>query len=556
MSMNEIELSPPAIAPAIWDETASLLEAPPRFLDMLPTAIYACDADGRIRWFNRRAVDLWGRAPRTGDECELFCGSWRLYSLDGAPIRREQTPMAHVLLTGEPVHGKEALVERPDGTRLVAVVHIEPVKDAAGKVVGAVNCFQETTDRHRMNEELRRRQQDLEDFFENGAVALHIVGSEGTIMRANKAELDLLGYEPEEYLGHHIAEFHADRPVIDDILARLGRGEKLDRYPARLRAKDGSLKDVLIISNVQCQEGRLVSTRCFTLDVTESKRSQELVHESERRFEQLLEALPAAIYTTDAEGRITFYNQAAVDFSGHRPELGSDRWCVSWRLSWPDGTPMPHDECPMAVALKEGRIMNGAEAVAERQDGTRVPFMAYPTPLHDASGRLVGAINMLVDISERKEAEERRKVLLDELNHRVKNNMQMLHALLQAARRETDSAKARAVLADAGQRVAAMAAAQHVLYDADHPAEFDARDFLEAVCGSARQAFGKDISIIFGRASGKLSNDVAMPLALILNELLTNAVKHGTNGRGSIRVSLEPRCQLLRPPCRGRRPRL
>jgi two-component sensor histidine kinase len=84
-----------------------------------------------------------------------------------------------------------------------------------------------------------------------------------------------------------------------------------------------------------------------------------------------------------------------------------------------------------------------------------------------------------------------------------------------------------------------MAAAQHVLYNADHPAEFDARDFLEAVCGSARQAFGKDISIIFGRASGKLSNDVAMPLALILNELLTNAVKHGTNGRGSIRVSLE-----------------
>jgi PAS domain S-box-containing protein len=538
MSIDEVALSPAATPPHCGD-ARSFLEVPPPFLEMLPTAIYACDAEGRIRWFNRRAAELWGRAPRIGNDCELFCGSYRLHGLDGTPIDRAQTPMAQVLRTGDPVHGTEAWLERPDGTRILAVVHIDPVKDAGGKVVGAINCFQETTELHRMNEQLGRNQQDLEDFFENGAVALHIVANDGTILRANKAELDLLGYEPEEYLGHHIAEFHADQDVIDDILARLGRGEKLDKYPARLRAKDGSLKDVFIISNVQFQEGRFLNTRCFTLDVTEWKRAQEQVHESERRFGQLLEALPAAVYTTDAEGRITFYNQAAVEFSGRRPELGSDRWCVSWRLLWPDGTPMAHDECPMAVALKEDRVVRGEEALAERPDGTRVPFIAYPTTLRDASGRFICAVNMLVDITERKHAEARQKVLLDELNHRVKNNMQMLHALLQAARRETVSVEARAVLADAGQRVAAMAAAQQVLYDAEHPADFDAKDFLEAVCGAALQAFGRNVSIALERAAGKLSNDAAMPLALILNDLLTNAVKHGARGRGSIRVGLE-----------------
>jgi PAS domain S-box-containing protein len=538
MSMDEIVLSPVATS-AYCGDTASLLEGPPPYLEMLPMAIYACDAEGRIRWFNRRAAALWGRAPLIGDDCELFCGSYRLHGLDGTPIGQAQTPMAQVLRTGDPVHGTQAWLERPDGTRVLAVVHIDPVKDGSGRIVGAINCFHEITELHRMNEQLGRNQQDLEDFFENGAVALHIVANDGTILRANKAELDLLGYEPEEYLGHHIADFHADQHVIDDILARLGRGEKLDRYPARLRAKDGSLKDVLIISNVQFCDGRFINTRCFTLDVTEWKRAQEQVQESERRFEQMLEALTAAVYTTDAEGRITFYNQAAVEFSGRRPELGSDRWCVSWRLLWPDGTPMAHEECPMAVALKENRIVRGEEALAERPDGTRVPFIAYPTTLHDASGRFVCAVNMLVDITERKQAEARQKVLLDELNHRVKNNMQMLHALLQAARRETDSAEARAVLADAGQRVAAMAAAQQVLYNADHPADFDAKDFLEAVCGAARQAFGRHISISLGPAAGKLSNDAAMPLALILNELLTNAVKHGEGGRGAIRVGLE-----------------
>jgi PAS domain S-box-containing protein len=118
---------------------------------------------------------------------------------------------------------------------------------------------------------------------------------------------------------------------------------------------------------------------------------------------ELLEALPVAVYTTDADGRITFYNEAAAELWGHRPELGTSQWCGSWRLYWPDGRPLPHDECPMAVALKEGRPVRGIEAIAERPDGTRVRFLPYPTPLRDGAGRLVGAINLLMDVTEREE---------------------------------------------------------------------------------------------------------------------------------------------------------
>jgi PAS domain S-box-containing protein len=121
---------------------------------------------------------------------------------------------------------------------------------------------------------------------------------------------------------------------------------------------------------------------------------------------QLLQALPAAVYTTDRDGRITFYNRAAAALWGREPVLGESVWCGSWRLYWPDGRPMRHDECPMAVALKEGRSIPGEEAVAERPDGTRVPFLAYPTPLFDEAGRLSGAINTLIDISGRKRAED------------------------------------------------------------------------------------------------------------------------------------------------------
>jgi CheY-like chemotaxis protein len=122
--------------------------------------------------------------------------------------------------------------------------------------------------------------------------------------------------------------------------------------------------------------------------------------EREQTFRKLLDAFPAPVYTTDAAGRITFYNEAAVKFSGRRAQLGFDQWCVTWRLYWPDGTPLPHDECPMAIALKEDRAVRGAQAVAERLDGTRVSFIPHPTPLRDVSGTLVGAVNMLLEFDE------------------------------------------------------------------------------------------------------------------------------------------------------------
>ena len=124
-----------------------------------------------------------------------------------------------------------------------------------------------------------------------------------------------------------------------------------------------------------------------------------------RHLESLIQALPAAIYATDALGRIIFFNEAAAELWGCRPEIGKSEFCGSWKLYWPDGTPMPHGECPMAVALKEQRAVRGMEAVAERPDGTRVHFVPYPTPLYDNAGTLIGAVNMLIDISDRRRAD-------------------------------------------------------------------------------------------------------------------------------------------------------
>jgi PAS domain S-box-containing protein len=515
------------------------LRAPLAFLELLPVAAYACDRLGRIQWYNRRATDVWGRTPTLGDDAELYCGSFRLI-FNSREISRDETPMAHVLRTGEPIDGAEGIVIRPDGSQVWAMVHIAPVRDEVGNVVGAINCFHDTTELHRVSESLRAKQEELEDFFENATVPLHIVSRDGIILRANKAELAMLGYAPDDYIGRRITDFHIDEDVIQDILACLGRGESLHRRGARLRARDGSVKQVVITSSPRNQDGKFVNTRCFTEDVTAEFEAKKRAAEAEERYRELLEALPAAVYTTDAEGTITYFNRASVEMCGQTPKIGQDKWCVSWRLRAADGTPLAHEDCPMAIALRENRPVRNVEAMVERPDGTLVPMLPHPTPIRSRDGKLVGAVNMLVDITDRKQAENRQMVLLRELNHRVKNNMQLLQALLNSARRQTTSLEAKDVLADASGRVAAMSAAQSVLYDESSPTRYRAREFLDSVCAAAQSQFDSRVAVQIETAEGMLSNETAMPLALIVNELLTNAAKHavGPTGATTIRVGL------------------
>ena len=122
-------------------------------------------------------------------------------------------------------------------------------------------------------------------------------------------------------------------------------------------------------------------------------------------LQTLLDAQPVPIYLTDAEGWITFFNRACIDFAGRTPVPGKDRWCVTWRLHTENGAPLPHDQCPMAVAVKERRQVRGAHAFAERPDGTRVLFAPYPTPIVDEGGRPAGAVNILIDVTDSRQAD-------------------------------------------------------------------------------------------------------------------------------------------------------
>ncbi len=127
-----------------------------------------------------------------------------------------------------------------------------------------------------------------------------------------------------------------------------------------------------------------------------------MVRDGDRAQFLVLDLLPLAIYVTDADGFISYFNPSCIDFAGRQPTVGRDRWCVSWKLYTDEGRLLPHDQCPMAVAIQTRQAVRGITAIAERPNGSRVSFLPFPTPVIDGNDELVGAVNILVVISERR----------------------------------------------------------------------------------------------------------------------------------------------------------
>ena len=161
-------------------------------------------------------------------------------------------------------------------------------------------------------------------------------------------------------------------------------------------------------------------------DVTQKKEIEAFLIKNTNRFRQLVKELPAAVYSCDANGLINFYNDAAVKVWGREPMIGKEHWCGSFKMFKPDGSPLPPESCPMAIALKEGRSIMGEEVIIERPDGSRSNVLVYPQPEFDLNGKIIGATNMGFDISERtsarkkvEESEERFRLMAELMPQKV-----------------------------------------------------------------------------------------------------------------------------------------
>ncbi|MFS8086411.1 MAG: PAS domain S-box protein, partial [Acidobacteriota bacterium] len=260
------------------------------------------------------------------------------------------------------------------------------------------------TERKQIEEALRQSESELTEFFENATEAIHWVGPDGTIMRANRAELQMLGYEADEYIGRNIAEFHAEEKVIEDILARLTRGEPLERYPARMVCKDGGIRDVLINSSVYFEEGKFVHTRCFTRDVTEELR----IDKAMRGMAAIVESTDDAIIAKNLDGIITSWNPAAARLYGYSAEE-----VIGKPVSILIPADRPDEEPAILAKLRRGERLDHYETIRMAKDGRLIDVSLTVSPIKNADGKVIGASKIARDISQEKRAQKERERLLE-----------------------------------------------------------------------------------------------------------------------------------------------
>ena len=398
------------------------LRASDEILELLPIATCVCDAGGRILQYNERAVELWGRPPQPGQTHDQFVAECRFFGGEGEELPRSK--LAEVLSTGRPVRDEEVIVQRADGHQIVVLVNIDPLFNGQGKLVGAINCFQDVTERKRVMDALDRSQHNLREqeerwaaTYEHAAIGIVELDAEGRFIRVNEAICSIVGGTRDELLNW--------------------------RLQGRTHPEDRDVDDEL--------------------------------------------------YRRQVAGDIGFYSI-------------------------------------------EKRFI--------RKDGRVIWIAVRSSTVRDATGHFLYGVRVVQDVTERKEAEDRQKLLIDELNHRVKNTLATVQSLATQTARGTDSPEAFRQALEG--RLIALSQA-HDQLTRRHWKSADLRDIVEGATAPhlARPQDAPNQIAIEGEPI-MVTPRVALTLALGLHELTTNASKYGALSAPAGRI--EVRWQIERRP--------
>lgn len=349
---------------------------------------------------------------------------------------------------------------------------------------------------------------------------------DGVLIEVNRSALEGAGTEPSSAVGRPFAQTPwfvltpGASDAVDAAVAAAAAGER-PRLQMTIATVTGAARTIdMSLRPLYDDTGAFVLIFASALDVTARLAAEQAVRQSERRFRDIIDELPAAVFTVDAEGVLNHYNPACLAVSGRTPVLGDDRWCIALRLYRPDGTALSHDHSPMAIAMRTGRSRRGEEIILEHPDGRRVFVTSHPTILRDDDDRIVGGLDILVDITDRRRYEEHIRMLLDEVDHRSKNIL----SVVQAIARQTVIANPGTFVARFSERIQNLAVSHDLLVKNRWQA-ISIFDVLHTQVGHFNDLLGGRIML----AGPPFSLTVAatQTLGIILHELATNAAKYG-----------------------------
>jgi PAS domain S-box-containing protein len=364
-------------------------------VDSVDVSVVSIDFDRTITSWNPGAEALFGytTAEAIGQPLEMLTLPEDLLQLLNNIERIEQSKTVETFKT---------VGVQKNGERLHLAITLSPVKGAAGHVIGVSTLARDISVQRQAEAALQRKTHELTDFCENAAVGLEWVGADGTVLWANHAALDLLGYTREEYIGRNITEFYDDPAVISDILQRSENRETLNGYEAQIRCKDGSLKDVQIASDALFQDGTFVHSRCLTLDITERKQVLAALRDSEAQFRLLADNAPDVISRYDRELRNIFISPAIERLVGISPAALQNK--TLREMGMPEEVAVAW-EANMRYVVETGQHVT-FEFEFPGFDGGILLFESRSIPEFEEDGTVKTVLSIARDITERKRVEE------------------------------------------------------------------------------------------------------------------------------------------------------
>jgi PAS domain S-box-containing protein len=393
--------------------------------DLVPVAIYTCDANGVIQEYNRRAAELWGREPGRNGEEARFCGSYKIYHPDGRYMPHKKCPMARVL-RGEKLEAKdlEIIVERPDGERRHVIPAPRILTNIRGKITGAINSLFDITERKHAEMAAMR----LAAVVQSSHDAIAAKNLNGIITDWNQGAERIFGYKPKEIIGKSVLTLiPKDRQREEqEILRRIRRGKLLDHYETVRRRKDGKLIDVsLTISPIKGAKGEIIGVSKIARDITERKGAERRLAEQAR----LLDLTSDAIFISDMRDRITFWNRGAKELYGY--SAGEALGNVAQELLC---TEFPESIERVRKKLKRDDRWSG-ELVHRCKDGSKVVVMSRWSLDRDERGKPLSILKTNTDITARKSADvalQRSKDALEQVVEQRTKELRVANAELKS----------------------------------------------------------------------------------------------------------------------------
>ena len=377
-------------------------------LDAIPTGLCVCSAEGVLFRYNRRAVELWGRAPRLGDPKEQHGSGFRRYRTDGAPLPFAATPVGNALRSGQPIVGAEVIIEQPDGTRVPVLMNVAPLKSRSGRVQGAVCSFQALTERKRIEEALRASEAELQSVINRTPFMLVRCSRDLHYRFVSQAYAQLVGVPREQIVGKTIVEaigakgYNTLRPHIEKVLR-----DEATEFDCEIDFPVAGPRRLHIVYRPETDAtGKVDGWIASLLDITEQSRAVQ----AREQLASIVESSGDAIVSKDLDGIIISWNSAAERLFGYAAEEVVGK---SITILIPEEL---HDEEPKILErIRHGDSLDHYETIRQRKDGSRVPVSLSVSPVKDAHGTIIGASKIARDITARKRAEHERDRIEGEL---------------------------------------------------------------------------------------------------------------------------------------------